>query len=395
MQKTPKDELTRRIEALQRRMVYEDIDGALIIQNADLLYFTGTVQQAYLFVPPAGEPLFFVRKNLERVREESELDCIFSIGSLRDLPKLLADHGYTQIHRLGMELDVVPVNQYFLYQNALKPGEIVDIWPSIQAVRAVKSEYEIGIMREVAFLSDFIVETCRSNLREGLADIELAAIVEAAARARGHHGFVRTRAFNQEVYWGHLISGPDAADISYVNGTTGGRGLSNAFPQGSGWRSIRRQEPVIVDLCAVMYGYHVDQTRTLSLGALPDKLDKAYKIALEIEHEVGKTIYPGVAVGELYEKAKRVAELHDLGEHFMGYGRQRLGYCGHGVGLELDEFPVVMRGGKTFLSRGMVIAVEPKFHFPGVGVVGVEDTFVVMDEGSQKLTNSSYVVAQG
>lgn len=154
---------------------------------------------------------------------------------------------------------------------------------------------------------------------------------------------------------------------------------------------------MIVDLCAVMYGYHVDQTRTLSLGALPDKLYKAYKIALEIEHEVGKTIYPGVAVGELYEKAARMAESHDLGEHFMGYGRQRLGYCGHGVGLELDEFPVVMKGGKTFLSPGMVIALEPKFHFPGVGVVGVEDTFVVMDGGSQKLTNSSYVVdvAQG
>lgn len=390
MKKIPKAELHRRIKALQRGMESEAVDGALIVQNADLFYFTGTVQQAYLFIPSAGDPLFFVRKNMERVRQESALDYIIPLHSLRDLPKQLADHGYERIHRLGMELDVLPVNQYFLYKNALNPEEIIDIWPLIKIVRAIKSEYEIGIMREAAILSDFMIETCRNNLREGLTDIELAAVVEGAARARGHHGFVRTRSFNQEVYWGHLISGPDAAEISCVDGTTGGRGLSNAFPQGSGWRTIGRHEPIIVDLCAVMYGYHIDQTRTLSIGALSDKLDKAYNVALEIEHELGTIISPDVTVGELYEKAKHMAESHQLGEHFMGYGKQRIGYCGHGVGLELDEFPVIIKGGKTFLSPGMVIAVEPKFHFPGEGVVGVEDTFVIIDEGSEKLTHSSY-----
>jgi len=391
MKKTPKDELHSRIKALQRGMASEAIDGALIVQNVDLFYFTGTVQQAYLFIPSAGDPIFFVRKNPERVRQESALDTIIPLHSPRDLPKQLADHGYGRIHRLGMELDVLPVNQYFLYKNAIKPGEIVDIWPLIQVVRAIKSEYEIGIMREAAVLSDFMVETCRNNLKEGLTDIELAAIVEAAARARGHHGFVRTRTFNQEVYWGHLISGPDAAELSFVNGTTGGRGLSNAFPQGSGWRTIGRHEPVIFDLCAVMYGYHIDQTRTLSIGVLPDKLDKAYNVALEIEHELGTMIYPDVTVGELYGKAKHMAESHQLGEHFMGYGKQQIGYCGHGIGLELDEFPVVAKGQNVVLSPGMVIAVEPKFHFPGEGVVGVEDTFVVIDEGREKLTHSSYV----
>jgi Xaa-Pro dipeptidase len=390
MKKTPKDELQYRIKTLQRGMESESIDGVLIVQNADLFYFAGTVQQAYLFIPSAGAPLFFVRKNAERVRQESALDTIIPLHSLRDLPKRLADHGYERIHRLGMELDVLPVNHYFLYKNAVKPGEIVDIWPLIRVIRAVKSEYEIGIMRETAVLSDFIVETCRNNLREGLRDIELAAIVEAAARARGHHGFVRTRTFNQEVYWGHLISGPDAAEIAYVDGTTGGRGLGNAFPQGSGWRTIGRHEPVIVDLCAVMDGYHIDQTRTLAIGALPGKLDEAYNVALEIAHELEEMISPDVKVGELYEKATHMAESHHLGEHFMGYGAQRIGYCGHGIGLELDEFPVIGKGQNAVLSSGMSIAVEPKFHFPGEGVVGVEDTFVVIEGGCEKLTHSSY-----
>ncbi len=140
-----------------------------------------------------------------------------------------------------------------------------------------------------------------------------------------------------------------------------------------------------------MYGYHIDQTRTLSIGGLPDKLDKAHNVALDIEHELGKMIYPGVTVGELYEKASHMAESHQLGEHFMGYGKQRIVYCGHGIGLELDEFPVVAKGQNVVLSSGMVVAVEPKFHFPGEGVVGVEDTFVVIDKGSEQLTHSSCV----
>ena len=392
MKKTPKEELYRRVQALQSRMESANIDGVLIVQNTDLFYFTGTVQQAYLFIPPAGPPLFFVRKNLNRVRNESELDFIIPVSSLRELPGLLADHGYPLINRLGMELDVLPVNLYFRYFDALKPTKIIDIWPSVQAVRAIKSGYEISLMKEVAALSDFMVDTGRENLREGLTDIELSSIVEGAARARGHQGFVRTRAFNQEVYWGHLISGPDAADPAFVDGTTGGHGLSNAFPQGAGRRSIGRHEPVIFDLCASMYGYCVDQTRTLSIGSLPDKLDSAYKVALEIQQKVGKRIQCGVSLDKLFSEAQNIAESHRLGEHFMGYGKQRIGYCGHGVGLELDEFPVIRKGDKALLSSGMVIALEPKFHFPNEGVVGVEDTFVVMDKGSQKLTGASYVV---
>ncbi len=392
MKKTPKEELYLRVQALQSRIESANMDGALIVQNTDLFYFTGTVQQAYLFIPSAGEPVFLVRKNIARVRDESSLDRIVTIEKLKNLPELLALHGYPQIKKLGMELDVLPANLYFRYRDTMKPAEIIDISPSIQAVRAVKSSYEVGVLKEVASLSDFMVDVGRKNLREGMTDVELSSIVEGAARARGHQGFVRTRAFNQEVYWGHLISGPDAAYPAFVDGTTGGHGLSNAFPHGSGWRSIGRHEPVIFDLLAAMYGYFVDQTRTFSLGPLPDKLDKAYKIALDIHHRIGEMIRPGVSVAQLFSKAEQIAQSHGLGEHFMGHGNEQLSYCGHGIGLELDEFPAIAKHGKTLLSPGMVVALEPKFHFPKEGVVGVEDTFVVVDEGSQKLTGASYVV---
>lgn len=390
MQKTPGRELYRRINALQTCLSERGIDGALIVHNPNLFYFSGSIQLAYLFIPQEGAPILFVRKNHERALCESELNLIISISGSADLPKLLAEHGHTKINTLGMELDVLPVNHYFRYRDTFKHSKIMDIWPSVQKIRAVKSDYEITLLKDVAALSDFMVETGRKHLREGMMEIELTAAVEAAARVKGHQGFVRMRSFNQEIYWGHLISGPDAAYSAFIESPTGGRGLSHAFPQGAGRRSIRRQEPVVFDLLACMHGYLVDQTRTLSLGPLPEKLENAHFAAMEIEAALEEMMKPGIPVHTLYAEARRIVETRGLSEHFMGYGMRRVAFCGHGIGLELDEFPALTGDEKAILLPGMVLVLEPKFHFPGIGVVGVEDTYVVTGRGNQKLTHAHY-----
>ncbi len=392
MEKTPKEELDRRIRALQGRMSPQGIDGALIVQNADLYYFCGTVPQGCLFIPVSGEPLLFVRKNPDRVRQESPLELIIPMESPRDLPRLMADHGYAHLKKLGMELDVLPVNQYLRFLNGLKPQEIVDVSPAVQSGRAVKSAYEIEIMRKAGSLSDFMAGMARDSLKEGIMEVELSGKVEMAARARGHQGYIRMRAFNQEIYWGALVSGPDSAEASFIDFAEGGRGPSLAYPGNAGLRKIGRHEPVLFDLVAVVEGYNSDQSRTLSIGPLPDQLKKACDVSMEILRELEKLIRPGVLTGALYAEAERIAESRGFLDHFMGYGNQKAGFCGHGVGIELDELPVIMRDGKMGLEPGMVLALEPKFTFPGLGVVGVEDNYAVTETGFEKLTGASYDV---
>jgi len=392
MRRTPKEELANRIRALQGRMASESIDAALIVQNADLLYFAGTLQQSFLFVPVSGKPLLFVRKNPEEARDESTLDHVIPVGSPRDLPAMISEKGYGKLDRLGMELDVLPVNHFFRFQKLLNPGSIVDIWPAVQAVRMIKSGHEISLLQEAAVLTDYMVGVARKSLREGMIEVELAGIIESAARTRGHQGMVRMRSFNQEIYWGYLVSGPDSAAPSFIDTTTGGKGVSVAFPSGAGLRVIGRNEPVIFDLVGVAEGYNSDETRTLCLGRLPEKLDKAYQVSLEILRTLETMIRPGAACGDFFSEAERIAGLHGLGENFMGFGKQKAGFCGHGIGIELDELPVLMKGNRMLLSPGMVFTIEPKFVFPGLGSVGVEDNFVVTEGGSRKLTRSTYEV---
>jgi len=388
--KTPGHELHARLDKLQTYMAAADVDGALIVENTDLFYFSGTLQHSCLFVPCEGSPLFFVRRNPHRALIDSTLENIIPVKSFQEIPEIIAAHGIGRIRRLGMELDVLPVNHYFRWRQTLKPNEIIDIWPAIQKVRMIKSTYETGIIRTAAKLADFMVATARAHLRVGIREVELAAIVEGEARKRGHQGLVRTRGFNQEVYWGHLLSGPEAASLTFVDSPTGGMGLSPASPQGSGFRKIGRMEPVIMDLVGAVGGYIVDQTRTFFIGSPPDVLARAYEAAIEIENALAEAIRPGVTAGDIFRQAQQMAADFDLAEHFMGHGATRAGFCGHGIGLELDEAPVIAAAEMTPLATGMVLALEPKFSFPDLGVVGVEDTFLVTETGVEKLTGASY-----
>jgi Xaa-Pro aminopeptidase len=392
MNKTPREELDRRIKALQSRLAEAKIDGALIVQNADLFYFTGTVPQGWLFVPSDGHPILFIRKNPNRIRSETTLEHLFNARNPRELAGVLADKGYKKFKRLGMELDILPFNQYARYVEALKPGEIVDISPVVLEVRSIKSPFEIAFVRQAAKLGDHMMRVARETLKEGMTELELSGRIEMAARIRGHQGYVRMRGFNGECYFGPVISGAAAAEPAFMDLTEGGHGTSLALPVGAGHRPIARNEPIIVDMAAAIGGYNADITRTFSLGRLPEKLEGAYREALEILQVLAGAIHPGIPVSELYLNAEKLADKKNLLPHFMGFGNGKVGFCGHGLGLELDEPPVISRNSKAILMSGQVIALEPKFTFPGEGVVGVEDVFLVTENGGEKLTKSGYCV---
>lgn len=382
----PEKEISGRISRLQAELEKKELDGALIIQSADLYYFSGTAQQCHLYVPREGEPFLAARKSFERARSESPLSQVVPLKSPRQLPEIIAAQGLPTPERLGMELDVVPASLFFRYQAIFPAAEISDLSGEIRLVRALKSRYELTLIREAARVAEGMFHAACDNLREGITELELAALVEAEGRRLGHQGLVKMRAFNQDMFYGHLLSGPEAALPSGVDSPTGGRGLSPRLPAGAGWKRIRRREPVLVDLVAAYAGYHVDQTRTLALGGLPQELIAAHRLAVEIQNEVASRAIPGARANQLFDLAVEMAREAGLDVNFMGYGESKVAFIGHGVGVELDELPVLAKGFDFELKRNMVFALEPKFTFPGVGVVGTENTFVVQAGGAERIT---------
>lgn len=382
---TPAAELASRITGLQRQMQKDAIDGALIAQNSDLYYFSGTSQQAFLYVPAENEPILMVRKDVERARTESKLDTIVPFTSPRQIPDVLKACRLPAPGRVGFELDVMPVNQYQTLRDLFGAAEIVDISMPIRMIRAIKSPFEIDLVRQAAKLSDQVAAAVPDLLKEGMTELELAGQIEAVARKKGHQGIVRMRMWGAELFYGHVMAGSAAAMPSYLSSPTGGIGANPAIAQGSSMRPIRRHEPILVDFVFAWNGYLSDHTRIFSLGDLPDDLLKAQEAMLAIQAAIKKEARPGAVTGDLYESALEKAADAGYADHFMGVGDQRIRFIGHGVGLELDEFPFLAKGQRMKLAKNMLVALEPKVILPGKGVVGIENTHVVTESGLDQL----------
>ncbi|MGD9175065.1 MAG: Xaa-Pro peptidase family protein [Desulfobacterales bacterium] len=381
---TPKSEIDRRSASLKSQLEENDIAATLLLQRADLLYFSGTIQEAHLFVPLEDEPILMVFKNYDRAIAESPLSRIVPLESPRDIPQILIDYGYTLPHTIGMGLDVLPVNMYRNYQRTFEDCHLIDISHLIRLVRALKSPYEIDMIRQAARLSDAVAEQVPGLLREGMTELELAGLVEAEARKRGHQGVVRMRLWGSEMFYGHLMAGPSGAVPSFLSSPTGGTGASPAVAQGPGFRPIQAHEPVLVDYVFALNGYYSDHARIFSIGELPDDLMAAHAAMLELQDLIKQEAKPGVPCGAIYDLALEWTRQKGYEEHFMGVGKERIRFVGHGVGIELDEYPFLAAGQKLELQAGMTLALEPKLIFPQKGVVGVENTHVVTDNGLEQ-----------
>lgn len=380
----PAEEISRRIGLLQKRMQEANLDGALVAQMMSMLYFSGTMHCQYIFIPSEGEALGLARRNAERIETESSLPLV-KVSGFRDIAGAITEK-YGRLKTLGLELDVLPAALYLRFKEALGTAEIHDVSLLVREVRQVKSPFEIEQFLLAAEQVDKMHRKVPELLQEGKDEITLSVELESILRLNGHQGPTRMRGFNQEMFYGHLLSGSPGTLSSFLDSPTGGAGVSVAQPQGAGIKKIMRNEPVTVDYGGVYNGYVVDQTRLYSIGPLPDKLSRAFETALEIQEKVRQMMTPGRPCRELFAIARDTAQKRGLAEYFMGYGDNQVGYIGHGVGLEFNEFPIISEKSAHVLAINNVIAVEPKFTVPGLGVVGIENTWLIREGEPLKIS---------
>jgi Xaa-Pro dipeptidase len=390
MRITPIEELSKRSQALQVLMDEQGLEGVLIMQNADLFYFTGSIQQGVLFIPVTGNPLYLVRRDYNRALNESGLKDIVPFKSPKQIPGILAEFGHIMPRKAGMELDVVPASLFSRFQEIFTNCLLVDASPLIRAIRSIKSQYEIEIMKTAALQVDKAYRRAREVIRAGMTDLELVAELEFTLRKEGHQGITRMRGFNAELFYGHVFSGADSAAPAFVDAPLGGIGVNPSIGQGAGYNCIEENQPIIVDFLGAYDGYMVDQTRTLCIGGLPDKLRKAYRDMCRIQERLKEIAVPGIPWGNIYEECYNFACQLGYKENFMGASGSQVSFIGHGIGIEVDEFPLIARGfEEQELQKMMAFAFEPKAVFPGLGSVGIENTFMVDEEGLNSLTFSN------
>jgi Xaa-Pro aminopeptidase len=387
---TPKNELEYRYRKLQAEMAGAGLDAVIMLQNADLFYFTGTIQAGNLYVPVSGDPIYLVRRDFLRARMESGLFEVVPFSHLSELPGVLAERGCRTPALIGLELDLLPVNLYQKYRTLYPNARFLDATPLIRRVRMVKSHYEIHILQDAALQADKVYRRAAQFIREGMSELELAAELEHVARLEGHQGYLRMRAFNGELACSQVLSGADAAAPAFCNTPLGGMGLTPAFGQGASYNRIGRDEPIVVGCSSCFDGYLVDQTRMFALGSLSDRMRRGYDDMLRIEALMIELAQERPRWGSIYDACLALARELGYAESFMGGPGSQVPFIGHGVGIEIDEYPFIARGFQEgSLEPGMVFAFEPTLVFPGEGSVGIGNTFYLTETGLKRLTYSS------
>ena len=383
---TPLREIEDRLARIRQGMRREELEALLVVQKMDFYYLSGTTQDGLLFVPLEGAPLLMIKRELERAKTESPLKDVVPINSARDLPNLIKSHWGRLPNNLGLEFDMLPVKDYFRYQNIFPGVKLTDASPIIREVRKIKSFFEIDLMRAAGEIGKKVYHEGKKILKEGMTEIEFGGLLEASAKAHGHEGLLRVRSLNYEAYTWHVLSGPTGGIVSQSDSPMGGLGLSPAFPVGASLRAMKAHEPILVDFGTCYHGYQVDETRMFSIGKMEKKFIDAYQACREIHDAILDEVKPGADCEEIFINTLRLAEKLGYKDSYLGPPGLQTRFVAHGIGLELNELPFIAQGQSYLLEEGMTFSLEPKIVFPGEGSLGIENTVVVTKDGYEILT---------
>ena len=383
---TSLEEIANRLARVRVGMEREGIEGLLVVQKMNFYYLSGTTQDGLLFVPLEGEPLLMIKREIERARGESPMRDVVPLKSNREIPSLIRTHRNKVPHIMGLELDLLPVRDYFKFQGFFPGTQFTDASSILRETRKIKSLFEIDLMKKAGEIGAKVYQEAREILEEGMTEVEFGGLLEAAAKRYGHEGLLRVRSLNYEAYTWHILSGFTGGIVSQSDSPMGGLGLSPAFPVGASLKVMKAREPILVDFGTCFHGYQADETRMFSIGKMEQKFIDAYNACKEIHDAVLEETRPGTDCESLFLKTLPLAEKLGYKDSFLGPPHLQTRFIGHGIGLELNELPFLAQGQSYPLEEGMTFAVEPKIVFPGEGSVGIENTVVVTTDGYDILT---------
>jgi Xaa-Pro dipeptidase len=383
---TPRGEIADRLVRVKKAMEKTDIEALLVLQKVNYYYLSGTTQDGVLFLPLEGNPLLAVKREFERAKLESPLEDVVPFKSIREIPALIENHFGKTPRTLGLEFDVLPVKDYFRYRALFQSTTLSDASSILTNTRKIKSSFEIDLIKKAGNIGQKVYQEGRKILKEGMTEIEFGGLLESIAKTHGHEGLLRVRSLNYEAYTWHVLSGPSGGIVSQSDSPMGGLGLSPAFPVGAGLRRMKTHEPILVDFGTCYHGYQADETRMFSIGKMEQRWIDAYKASEEIHDAVLEQTRPGADCEALYSKTVQLAKKLGYKDSYLGPPGLQTRFIGHGIGLELNEFPFLARGQSYPLEEGMTFAVEPKIVFPGEGSVGLENTIAVTQNGYEILT---------
>lgn len=387
--KVPLTELKSRMTKFRTQMDKANPEWKLaaIFSKINLYYFTGTMQEGMLLIPRNSEAVLWVRRSYERAKDESLFEQIMPMDGFRDaassVPVLPGE--------IYLETEFIPIAFLKRFQKYFPIDNVCSLEPVVSMIRSVKSDYELQIMIKSGELHRRLLEEIVPQLLcEGMSEVDLAGRLYEQMLQLGHHGVARFGMFDTEMAIGHIAFGESSLYPTSFNGPGGNYGMSAAVPLvGSRTRKLKKGDLVFIDIGFGVDGYHTDKTLNYIFDDKPEgEMLHEHNKCLDIQEKLARQLLPGKIPAQIYEETLSGLS-PDFIQNFMGFGNRQVKFLGHGIGLVIDEYPVIAKGFNEPLVENMVLALEPKKGIAGKGMVGIENTFIVTPQGGECITGHS------
>lgn len=371
------EEYLRRLDRIKSQMAEQEIPALLISDNANKYYLTGRVYAGYAYIPVEGEPIFFIRRPVELKGD--------GVVYIRKPEEIALTIGLNVPEAIGLELDVLPYSTAMRLKKIFPESELKNASTVMRQARAVKTEEQIDMIRRSGVKHVHVYSRIPHLFQPGMTDLGLQVEIERVSRLEGCLGQFRISGDSMELHMGNVLVGDNADAPSPYDFAMGGAGLDPSIPVGANGTPIKPGDTIMVDMNGNFDGYMTDMTRVFALGEIKPLALEAHKCSIDIHRALCGMMRPGMLAKDLYAKAEEIVKERDLHPYYMGH-RQHAGFIGHGVGIEINELPVIAPRSRDIIAEGNVIALEPKFVIPGTGAVGIENTYAVYADHVECLT---------
>lgn len=342
-------------------MEEQALDALFVTLPANIYYLTGFRSNPHerflgLILVKGHEPFLLVpaldkeaagtaAKGISRIYTHTDTDNPYEV-----LQKLLS----AAVRRVGLEKTHLTVSRFEALAAAIGADAYFDLAAELQSMRMIKSAEEIAMMRKAVQVIEDVLHAGVAQVKPGVTELDLVAELEYRMKKLG-------------------ADGPSFDTIVLA-------GEKSALPHGvPGNRSVREGELLLFDIGVYVDGYASDITRTFAVGDIAPKLQDIYETVLAANMRAIEAVAPGATFGSLDRTARAVIAGKGYGDYFM----HRLG---HGLGLDVHEYPSVHGDNEQQLAAGMAFTIEPGIYVPGLGGVRIEDDVVVTAHGVDVLT---------
>lgn len=374
-----KKDLEIRLEKVREQLKEREVEALLVTSNPNLFYLAGSVLNGYIYISQ-DKCLFFIRRPVG-----VEGENIHYIRKPEEIPEVLAQFNIPMPKSIALEDNDINMAEYDRLAKVFENSQVIGGSAILSGAREVKTPFELDVLRRTGLRQAKLYKSIAGLYKSGMNDLEFSAAIEHEFRKDGHLGFLRVSGFRMECFMGQVFAGENAFVPSPYDFALGGEGMHSSFPMGLSGRDIEEGTTVMVDMTGNFEGYITDMTRTFRVGEIPEVAYKAHDLSVKIQKELAYSFGEGAVCGDMYNFAFDMVREHGFEQYFMG-GDQKAGFIGHGVGVQLNELPVIFPRNKGKLVAGMVIALEPKFVIPNVGAVGTENTYIVTKDGLECIT---------